>query len=71
MHRREGNVLTATVLDDGTIQLPSGSVRFSPSAAADEATGVKGTHGWTRWYVPRRSETLASLRGHIWNGRVR
>jgi len=70
MQRRDGTVLTATVREDGMIELPSGSVHFSPPSAADAATGVKGTHGWERWYVPRLRESLNGLRWRIWNGDV-
>lgn len=55
---RLGVIYTATLLADGTIQLPDGSVWGSPSLAAGKCAGLTAFAGWTAWRVPRLNDAL-------------
>lgn len=58
-----GESYTATILDNGAIQLPNGQSFASPSRAAMEAAGVSSYDGWWAWKVDRLGgELLKNVR---------
>jgi hypothetical protein len=61
--RNLGQLFTATVLDDGSIEIQDGSTYSSPSRAASRAAGGGSFDGWNAWQVPRiNGETLNAVR---------
>lgn len=54
---RLGEHYTATILSDGTFQLPDGSIHQSPSLAAMRAADLAAYDGWHAWRVLRLGGT--------------
>jgi len=57
----KGETREATILGDGKVSLPDGSVFTSLSTAAGAVTG-RSTNGWAAWRVVRLGKSMADVR---------
>lgn len=57
MRPRLGDRFEAVIREDGSFELPDGSVHKSPSRAAMSAADLVSYDGWHAWRVPRLGGT--------------
>lgn len=58
---RLGQTFTATITDEGAIQIEDGRVFTSPSGAARAAASIPAYNGWLAWTVVRTGATFIEL----------